>query len=127
MNTIAGSKESPRYNDEKDILYWFSGDAFSIDWTLRLVDCDTGEPIAYQPTDTLIFSFFDIKKNLIKQFTFTDIQNDTVTTVFTPVLSKKFVPGNYSYCIKFTWTDSDGTSRIQTLVDNKKIKVEVCH
>lgn len=132
-NTIAGSKESPRFDDNKDILYWFVGDAFEIKWTLHLVEEDGSDsddevdPVIYDPEDQIIIGFFDAKKNPVYQFTFTDIQDDTVTTVFTPAISKKFVAGTYTYCIKYVWTDDDGLSRIQTIVDNKRVRVEECH
>ncbi len=126
--TIAGSKESPRFDDKKDILYWFCGDAFTITWNLRLSDADTDEPHPYAPSDRLIITFFDAKKREVYQFSATNIQDYTMTTVFTPDISKLFPVGVYSYCIKYCWTDeTTGKERVQTIIDNKKVKVEACH
>ena len=125
--TITGSKESPRFDDIKDILYWYAGDAFSIDWGLQLMNIDDDTPHPYAEEDKLIITFFDVKKNQVHQFSFDHILNNTVTTVFTPAISKKFPAGMYTYCIKYCWTDEDEQPRIQTIVDNKKVKVEACH
>ena len=124
---VAPSKVSPRFDDVKDVLYWFEGDSFDIEWILELVDTETGEAHPYQPTDKLYFNFFDAKKQLKQSFTFTDIQHSTVMTSFTPEISKKFVAGVYTYCIKYEWLDDSEETRIQTIIDNKKIKVEACH
>ena len=124
--TIAASQISPRFDDQRDVLYWFAGDTFDIEWNLMLLDADTSEAHPYEPGDMLYITFFDAKKNMIQQFKFTDVQNNTVVTHFTPAISKKFPPAVYTYCIKYQW-DDDGETRVQTLIDNKKVKVEACH
>lgn len=124
--TLTSSKESPRFDDVKDVLYWYAGDAFSIDWDLELMNIDSETPHPYAEGDRLIITFFDAKKNQVQQFNFTHILNNTVTTTFTPAISKKFPVGVYTYCIKYCWMDGQ-QERIQTIVDNKKVKVEACH
>lgn len=125
--TIEAAKISPRFDDTRDILYWYEGDSFSIEWYLQLIEDDTGEAHPYQSGDLLYVSFFDAKKQLVHRFTFTEIENNTIITTFTPAISKKFAAGTYTYCIKYEWLDDDNVKRIQTIIDNKRARVEACH
>lgn len=127
-NNFQGSVESPRYNDDTNILYWFEGDAFYIEWSIDIATEHEGASHAYAPTDELVFSFFDIHKQPVHQFKFTNIgADDTVKLEFTKDVTKKFKAGTYTYCVKYYWTEEDGYERIQTVVDHGLVKVEACH
>lgn len=128
VGIIEGAKESPRFDDEKDILYWYAGDAFTVTWVFKLLDEESGEIHEYAPDDRMFFTFHDAKKHLVHMFECVDIQGCELQTNFTPEISMKFKPGFYTYCVKYNWIDEEtGEERVQTIIDNKRVIVEACH
>ena len=128
LNDFKGAQESPRYNDDTDVLYWYEGDAFYIEWTLDVMGQTEGAIHEYGEDDMIVFSFYDIKKQLIQQFKFNVLpESHVIRMEFTPEVSAKFKAGTYTYCMKYYWTEEDGYRRIQTMIDHGLIKVEACH
>lgn len=120
MSTIKPAKSSPRL--ENGVLRWYHGDCFTVDWTVNLTKDDI--PYEYDENDELIFSFYTrSKKELVHQFSFTNIQDNTVTLDFTEEVSNKFDIGAYTYCIKFNSHEGE----IVTLYAKEKAEVEACH
>ena len=120
MSDIKSAKSSPRL--ENGILKWYHGDSFQIEWEINLTQ--NGEPYEYDSNDELIFSFFNKPgKELVHQFTFTNIQDGIVTLDFTEEISNKFDVGHYSYCIKFNSNDGE----LITLFAKERAEVEPCH
>lgn len=119
-NTIDPAKRSPRLEDQ--VFKWYDGDAFTIEWEISLKEDET--PVHYDDDDELIFSFYDrFEKNLIHQFTFDHIKNNTVSLVFTEEISKKFPVGKYVYCVKYINHEGE---RI-TIFAKNKVEVQACH
>ena len=120
MSSIQPAKSSPRL--ENGVLRWYHGDCFVVDWTISLTK--DGVPYQYDADDELIFSFYTRPdKELVHQFTFTNIQNNTVSLEFTEEVSNKFAIGNYSYCIKFNSHDGE----LVTLYAKERAEVDPCH
>lgn len=119
-HTINPAQQSPRI--ENQVFKWYNGDQFSINWTIHLKDDEV--PITYDADDVLLFSFFTAdEKTLVHQFEFNNIQDDTVTLVFTEEISKKFAVGKYVYCVKFI--DHEGHQ--VTIFAKNKVEVQECH
>lgn len=120
---IPVAQQSPRVIN--GTLMWYVGDAFNIEWQINLTD--DGTPIVYQEGDKLIWNFFNVKDkdNPVHTFTFeySDITNNKVTLAFTKEISKHFVVGSYTYCVKFISHDG----RIVTINATNKVRVESCH
>ena len=114
---IKPTPPSPRV--ENSVLKWYYGDAFDIKWSIALTK--DGEPLPYDPDDELIFTFFTKDKRLVLEFTFDNIQDNTVVLTFTEEYSRLFTPGSYYYCIKY----NEGC--VSTLYANRKIEVDWCH
>lgn len=120
MNEIKPAKSSPRI--ENSVLKWYHGDAFEIEWEVRLTQDNI--PYEFDENDELIFSFYkNPSKVLVHQFTFTNIQDYTVVLGFTEEISKKFDIGQYSYCVKFNSHDGE----LVTLFAKERAEVEKCH
>lgn len=106
---------SPRI--QNGVICWYEGDEFSISLTLNLTDAD-GTDVAVQNGDTVKISFFDERKEEIKAFEFTAVENNTVTMVFNADVSALFKQGKYKYDIVL---DSDN---ITTLAKGNDVLVE---
>lgn len=127
-NDFQGALESPRYDDDTDVLYWYEGDAFYIDWTIDLSDNNVGGAYEYKDGDAIVFSFYNIKKQLVHEFVFNHIPDSHIVRLeFTEHVSDKFRAGNYTYCAKYYWTEDDGFRRVQTIINQGVVKVEHCH
>ena len=117
MAGINISKQSPRI--ENNILYWYVGNTFTLEWTITLYDGEI--PIVYSPEDTLTWNFYQ-RGELVGTFEFTDIlSTNTVNLVFDTEITAKFGIGEYTYCIKYNGEN------LTTVDANGKVVVEKCH
>lgn len=117
---IKPAKASPRV--DKEVLKWYVGDTFSIEWLIQLYKDETH--LILDENDEIVFNFFTRdEKQLIHTFSFTNIQEETVCLDFTEEVSNKFPVGRYIYCAKFI--DHDGTT--VTIFAKKLVEVEPCH
>ena len=120
MSEIKPAKSSPRI--ENGVLRWYHGDSFQIEWEINLTQ--NGRSYEFDENDELIFSFYrKPEKELVHQFTFTNIQDNMVTLDFTEEISSKFDVGYYSYCVKFNSHDGE----LITLFAKERAEVEKCH
>lgn len=137
---IPGAKESPRMSSD-NVIKWYYGDTFEINWCLTLKQKESGETIVYGSDDQLIFSFYKAGTDkLIHRFVCREIDTETniVSLKFTKNVSIKFKPGRYNFCVKYVYytdeTDDEGnvvtekaTQEITTLGAKYLVEVEECH
>lgn len=100
-NILTEKKESPRI-DENNVIHWYYGDIFEIQWHLTLKEND--ELITYEPEDQIIFSFYTFDSNkLIHRFICKNIDNSTHMAIlqFNKMTSLKFKPGKYRFSVKY--------------------------
>lgn len=134
---------SPRMDN--GILKWFDGDTFTIQMVLSLVGNGYDEegnpvkdaPIALDPSDQVVVTFYDCHKKLVHVFVVTNIPNkpsqegyNTVNLVFDQDVSYKFPRGRYTYCMKIIRKLANGSKQdidITTLCAHNKVEVEPCH
>lgn len=115
MSNLPSAELSPRIVN--GVLKWYQGDTFDLQLTLELIDQD-GEPITITSGDTVKIVFKDRSLRTVKEFTFNDIANNTVTMDFDATCTALFPTGNYTYDVYYT-----GAERT-TLADNNKVVVE---
>ena len=119
MTTLQGAKESPRI--EKETLYWYEGNTFTLTWTLNLKDKLLQEPIIISPEDTVSFNFYNANGNIVYSKSFTNIEDNTVDLNFDKETTSRFKTGEYTYCITYNG------EYITTIGAVMKIVVEKCH
>lgn len=120
MSSIQPAKSSPRV--ENGVLRWYNGDCFTVDWTINLTKDD--EEYEYNEDDELVFNFYDrYEEELIYSFSFTNIEDNTVTLDFTEDISALFDAGSYTYCVKFNGYDGE----VVTLYAKLRAEVDQCH
>lgn len=115
MSNLPSAEMSPRIVN--GVIKWYQGDTFDLQLTFDLEDQD-GEPITIAQTDTVNIVFKDKSLKTVKEFTFTNISNNTVTMDFDATCTALFGSGIYTYDIYYT-----GTERT-TLGNNNKVVVE---
>lgn len=123
MASIDNTPTSPRV--ENNTLYWYEGDSFTITWILTLLKDNI--TYIYQPTDKLVFGFYDRTPNhkKIHEFEFTNIPStNTVVLEFSNAVSNKFKAGHYYYCIKII---RENGARITTIGAKHMVEVQKCH
>ena len=118
---IKGATISPRY--ENNILYWYYKDTFELDWKFNIKQ--DGTEYTIQPEDKITINFY-MGCRLVHSFVFENIVDNTIKVMFTPEISNKFIPGEYSYCVKFNQY-IDGAYSNTTIGANYTAIVEVCH
>nr|DAG33919.1 MAG TPA: hypothetical protein [Bacteriophage sp.] len=118
--------ESPRI--EGGVIKWYYGDTFTIELTINLAR--DGEEIHYAPTDKIVVSFYNAKKENIYSFVCTNIGDDNMCTLkFTKDVSNRFWVGTHTFCIKYITEDNaEGEDiDITTISAFSKVVVEPCH
>lgn len=114
MTSLPSARSSPRIIN--GVLKWYEGDTFTLDIELELTDQDgmtidtTGKEVD--------FLFYNRSNELVKEFIFKNIQNNTVTLVFNTDVSALFPMGEYHYDVHYI--SSDRT----TIVRNNDVIVE---
>ena len=111
MNCIPAAKQSPRL--ENGVVKWYEGDTFRLQLVLDIVDQD-GEPVVIGENDTVTVSFQNDALTTVKEFTFTEVENNTVTMEFTSEVTALFPKGRYTYDVHYT-----GANRTTVCNDNK--------
>ena len=124
QGNIAAAHPSPWIDEKTGVIHWYYMDTFPFTLTINLTDKDSGEPIVFDPEDEIFISFFDTKRHeeLIFTATCTNIPEDNTMTIdFTEEVSERFVPGKYSFCIRYKG------EFVRTIGANCRIEVEKCH
>lgn len=99
MNCIPAAKQSPRL--ENGVVKWYEGDTFRLQLVLDIVDQD-GEPVVIGENDTVTVSFQNDALTTVKEFTFTEVENNTVTMEFDSTVTALFPAGRYTYNVRCT-------------------------
>lgn len=115
MYNVPNAEPSPRIVN--GVMKWYEFDTFDIQFDLNFKDQD-GEKVIIGENDTVIFEFLNCCRDVVKVFTFTNIQNNTVKLDFDADTTALFPAGNYTYDAYY-----DGAERI-TLANNNKVVVE---
>ena len=98
MSTLPAARQSPRI--ENGILYFYEGDTFDLDLTLELTDQD-GEGISIASSSTVKVKFVNRQEATVKEFTFTNIEGNTVTLDFDSTCTALFPKGEYHYRVYY--------------------------
>lgn len=112
------AKESPRFVD--DVLYWYAGNTWDMTITFTIYD-ESGQEVVISPTDVITVNF---KKNQydnetpIKQYVFTNIQDNTVVISMDTTTTALFPRGRYVFGITY-----EGLN-INTIIAYNDVKVE---
>lgn len=99
MANIPNARISPRI--DTGVLKWYEGDTFELQLELELTDQD-GEAVIIQPTDTVRILFLDECRETVKEFSFTNVQNNTVTLEFDATATALFPRGKYTYDVYYS-------------------------
>ena len=115
MSNIPSAKRSPRLVN--GVIYWYEGDTFDITIKINLMDQD-GEPIDISGSDTVAVVIKNVRREDVKTFTFTGIDDNRVTLEFDDTATALFRKGKYTYDIYY-----NGEKRT-TLADENVMVVE---
>lgn len=115
MANIPSAEISPRI--ASGVIKWYQGDTFDIDLKINLTDQD-GDPVTIGASDTVKVLFLDCCGNTVKEFTCTNIQNNTITLDFDATCTALFGKGNYTYDV---YLNADERT---TIVNDNKAVVE---
>ena len=98
MSWIPSGKQSPRVVN--GCLYWYAGDTFELDVRLELEDQD-GVPVALGAEDMVTLIFRDETDAPVRQFTFSDVADNTVTLQMDSNVTEDFPRGEYRLDIRY--------------------------
>ena len=115
MANIPNAEMSPRIVN--GVLKWYEGDTFELVLELDLTDQD-GEAIIIGASDTVRIVFLDECREQVKEFSFTNVQNNTVTLEFDSTATALFGKGRYSYDVYLS-----SNARV-TLANDNEVVVE---
>lgn len=115
MSILPHAELSPRLRN--GVLYWYAGDTFDIDIHLVLRDYD-GEEIVVPENASVIFAFRNESEETVKEFSFSNIVDNTVKLEFDEVCTALFPPGEYSYDVYYE------IGYRTTLANNNRVVVE---
>lgn len=115
MNNIPNAEASPRVVN--GVLLWYEYDTFDLQVEIDLTDQD-GEKVNIGPEDTVRVVFLDRSLDVVKEFEFTDIQDNIVTLDFDAACSALFPKGSYTYDVYYKYADRT------TICKNNKVVVE---
>lgn len=113
MTSLPSARSSPRIIN--GVLKWYEGDTFTLDLELQLEDQD-GTAIDIASADTVDIVFSNRSDDIIKDFEFTNIKNNTVTIVVDAEVSALFTAGEYKYNVIYK-----GSNRTTIAHDNDVI------
>lgn len=99
MANIPNAQVSPRIVN--GVLKWYEGDTFEIQLTLELTDQD-GEQVIIGASDTVRIVFLNECREQVKEFSFTNVQNNTVTLEFDATATALFPRGKYTYDVYYS-------------------------
>jgi len=115
VSNLPNAEQSPRIVN--GVLRWYESDTFELQLVLELEDQD-GDPITIAATDTVKIVFRDKTNTIVKEFTFTNISNNTVTMDFDATCTALFPRGNYQYDVYLTQSERT------TIANDNKVVVE---
>lgn len=115
MNNIPAAELSPRIKN--GVLMWYEGDTFTLDLHLELFDQDD-EPVVIPSSATIMVAFLDDQRDTVKEFTFTDIEDNNISMVFDSTVTALFPAGFYTYDLYYTAADRT------TLINENEVVVE---
>ena len=98
MSTIPAAKASPRI--ENGVLKWYEGDTFDLTIEITLVDA-TPVAIDIPASATITLIFYNERKAKVKDFIFTNIENNKIDVPMDAETSALFKRGRYSYDMKY--------------------------
>lgn len=98
MTTLPNAEVSPRITG--GLLKWYYLDTFDLQLKLTLTD-HKGLPIIIQPDDTVTVTFYNSNRNVVKQFVFTNIVDNTIALSFNDETSSLFPRGSYTYNVHY--------------------------
>lgn len=115
MGNLPNAEQSPRIVN--GVIRWYQGDTFDIQLNLDLTDQD-GEPVVINTDDLVKIVFTDKSKSVVKEFEFTNVEDNTVTMDFDSACTALFGKGNFTYTV--TVRHGDRT----TVASDNKVVVE---
>lgn len=115
MANIPNAEMSPRIVN--GVLKWYEGDTFELQLELELTDQD-GESVIIGASDTVKIVFLNERREQVKEFSFTNVQNNTVTLDFDATVTALFRRGRYTYDVYYTAAERT------TLANENKAVVE---
>jgi hypothetical protein len=114
-NALPAAKVSPRLAN--GAICWYAGDTFSIKLKFDLEDQD-GAAVTMGSGDTAKITFRDKQKQIVKEYSFSGITDNTVELVFDDATSALFGKGDYTYDALYTHGEKT------TLARDGRAKVE---
>ena len=123
ITELPQAKQSPRF--ENGILMWYYKDTFTLLLNLEL---KLKNELLTIKSDDIVTVHFYLDSMPIYTFTCTNISNNTCELIFNEEISKKFIPGEYTYCIKFNnvIVSENSPNNITTIGAKYKAIVETC-
>ena len=94
MSELPRAEVSPRIDN--CILRWYEGDTFSYDLCINLMD-DSGDTVNVSSSGTVTVTFRNRKNEIVKTFTFTNVENNMVSMTFDSTCTALFPKGSYTY------------------------------
>lgn len=115
MPRIPNALPSPRINC--GVIHWYENDTFELQIELELEDQD-GEAVIIGASDTVRIVFLNACRETVKEFSFTNIQNNTVTMDFDAATTALFPHGRYTYDVIYSAVERT------TICDSNRVVVE---
>lgn len=115
MISIPGAKASPRI--EAGVLCWYEGDTFDLEIQFALLDQDE-DAVHMQESDRVTVTFLDETRKPVREFSFTELEDNRVTLVFDEAVSGTFTKGRYTYDVRYTHANKT------TLVRDNRVLVQ---
>lgn len=115
MGNLPNAEPSPRI--QNGVVLWYEGDTFVWEIVFDLIDQDCEEKKILS-TETVNVVFTDKRMNIVKTFTFSNVENNVVSMDFDTDVTALFEKGTYTYDIYL-----NGTKRV-TLANENKVVVE---
>lgn len=123
MTELNHAEASPRVCEDLCIR-WYEGNTAFIEMEIELYEIgedETETALPIQPDDVIRVRFRDFRGKEIYEFSFTNIQNNTIEIGITREISKLFKKGLYTYCV---YLDSAYVDTTRNLVCRNAVEVE---
>ena len=115
MARIDSALPSPRIVNGN--IYWYENDEFELSFKLELCDAD-GEEIMLTDADIVTLTVKDDRGEVIKEFTFENVENNFLYITFDSQVTALFKKGEYFYGIRL------GGTYVTTVVKGNVMRVE---
>ena len=110
---IPSARQSPRIVN--GVIYWYENDTFDIDLRFELTSQDD-EIIEIAASDEIEIVFINNLDEIVKEFSFTEIEDNTIKLDIDAEVTALFPKGRYHYDIYYTAGD-----RVTIANDNEVI------